>query len=87
MSRLWDETFGDPPGAAFYEICYISDLGPWVNAFGETVPIGEASFLPYKCGGMLNGQEIVAPCIESRTKEAKSRNIKIDVLLDDLKMR
>jgi hypothetical protein len=81
VSSFYDTNFGDPPGAAFYQVCYIDDQQPWVDRFDRTIPVGEASLLPdCKAGGE-------APCVVSRTKESKSRNVKIVVRLLDARCR
>ena len=80
VSRDWDTNFGDPPGAAHYQVCYIDDLQPWTDLFGEPRAVGEASFLN-DCSPSVD-----APCVVSRTKENRSRNVSIVVRLRDLKM-
>jgi hypothetical protein len=80
VSSFWDSTQGNPPGASFYEVCYVDEQQTWTDAFGNTISIGTASLLP-DCSPSVD-----APCVVSRTKESRSRNVKIVVKLRDSKM-
>jgi len=80
VSRFWDITFGNPPGASHYEVCYVDDLAPWIDEFGATIQPGVPSLLPV-CAPSQG-----APCIESRNKQASSRNVKIVARVRDFKM-
>ncbi len=89
VSSFYDTNFGDPPGAAFYEVCYVDERNPWTDKFDRTIQpdtdgtitADEISLLP-DCSPSQG-----APCVVSRTKESKSRNVKIVVRLLDAKCR